>query len=85
MEREARSLERFKDFVEEMVDDAIACSYKIKEEGDKSAESGYRVVVALLLREILLRVHTLCGYAAAIAGFLGGMLLSKVLGLFLGG
>lgn len=67
------------------MDDAIACSKEIKEEGDKSAESGYRVIVALLLREILLRVNTICGYAAAIAGILGGLLLSKVLGLFLGG
>ena len=67
------------------MNDAIACSDEIKKEGGKSAESGYRVIVALMLREILLGVNTVRSYAAAIAGILGGLLLSKVLGLFLGG
>lgn len=70
--------------IDKLVDEAIACAKAVKQEGGKSAESSYRVIMALLLRNVLLGVQTLRSYAALITGILGGLLMSKLLGLLFG-
>lgn len=76
-------MKKVKQYAEELANDAIACAERIEQEGDKSAEKGYRVIVALLLREILTGIGTIRCYTAAMLGFCAGLLLSKVLSLFL--
>ena len=76
-------MKKVKQYAEELANDAIACAERIEQEGDKSAEKGYRVIVALLLREIMTGIGTIRCYKEALLGFCAGLLLSKVLSLFL--
>lgn len=76
-------MKKFQQYVDETVDDAIACAKRIEEEGGSRAEESYRAIVALLIRDILLRVESLRCQTAAIACILAGLLLCKLIRFFL--